>query len=104
MGKLHQVAAGTHAAMLINTGRYILVDQVPEQFNDLGIYTRISLHQAVKPGDHYRLYQDGVHNITAARAMASDQIVLELKEVLFIYLVLGHRTKTGIDTVDQFVR
>ena len=54
MCELHQVATGAYAAMFIDTGNNIFIDQCCKQFDQTGMNTGISLHQTVQSG-----HQDG---------------------------------------------
>src|SRR5580658_374375 len=104
MRELDQVSAGAYAAMFEDHRIDTLANQLPEQRYRVGVYTRIALHQTVQPGNHHRTDKLGREQVSAAGAVTANEIVLKLEQVPIPNFILGHRTETGIDAIDQLVR
>ena len=64
----------------------------------------MSLQKAAQPGHHQRFGKLGRDELTAARSMASYQVILQLQDVLLAHLILRHRPETGVYTVNKLVR
>ena len=64
---------------------------------------RESLHKSVEAGKHSSTRKIFGKYITRARAVTSNQIVLELPLIAFADLVLRHWPKACVDSIDDFI-
>ena len=102
MGQLNQVATGAHAAMFINTGNNIMIDQGGQQFHQAGVNAGMRLHQTVEPGHQHGFSQQGAHGVAHAGTMTANQVILKLEPVFVADLILGHGAETRVDAINQF--
>ena len=76
MSQLHQVAAGTHAAMHGNERIYLAVDELNQQFHHIGMHARTALQHRAKAGYHGRLHIDIIQGLSCSSGVATDDIIL----------------------------
>src|SRR5690554_4780120 len=89
--------------MFIYQRHDVFVQEFGHQFNDRWMDTTSAEAQGVQSCQHGSANTLGVNWISRAGGMAADQIVLELNAFLILYSVLRHRSKSGIDTINNFV-
>ena len=103
MRELHKITAGAHAPVLRDKLDDVGIDHPDEQFHQVRMDTRPGLQESSETGDHRRLDIDVRQRLPRSRGMASDDVVLEVDEILVIHPPLGHRAEARIDAVNNLL-
>ena len=103
VSQLNQVTARTDTTMLRDEREYVPVDHLNQKSDQIRMDSRTGLKEGSQAGDHRRLDIDVLQRFSGTCGMASDDVVLEIGQILVIHPPLRHRAETGVDAVDHFL-
>ena len=100
--QLHEVATGSHTSVFGNERIDAEIDEVDQQVDDIGV--RPNVPGAMSPdGLSLPISRTRRPAVCLLRGMTSDDVVLQIFEILVVYAPLGHGSESGVYAIDDFV-
>ena len=103
MRQLHQVSAGTHAAVTGNEGTDAAVHKLRQQPHHIRMDAGFSLQERADARHHGRLHGSIAKGFAGTGGMTADDIVLQVFQIAVVHAPLRHGTESGIDAVDDLI-
>ena len=101
VSQLHQVSAGSHAAMSGDKGIDASVDKGHEQVYQFAMDARFALQKRTDARQHGCLHIAIFQRLPCTGGMTADDVVLQVGEMPVVYAPLRHRTKPRIDAINH---